>query len=267
MDNNEQPSHPSQLLVTPLMISLIGILSTAVAILLYNFIVTRYCATRQDFGFQQSENSTGVEEKTLSSIPVIPYTVEEGWLFSVDQTECSVCLCEFDKGEVLRLLPTCRHAFHIGCIDQWLFSHTNCPLCRSSIVVSSELALSLLVEAETEQSTATNTQGGNQEAEREGNRLLSHSSSGVLLREGKLKSLQGEDEKSLSLDNTYIAIKIQRDTETDSSQPSSSSSTLLRTVSSRHGSSKPLELVSTMVMNSYSRLRLSQGNTRCIIPR
>ena len=32
------------------------------------------------------------------------------------------------------LLPKCNHAFHISCIDTWLRSHTNCPLCRVGIV-------------------------------------------------------------------------------------------------------------------------------------
>ncbi|KAK9930380.1 hypothetical protein M0R45_027419 [Rubus argutus] len=32
------------------------------------------------------------------------------------------------------LLPKCSHAFHINCIDTWLRSHTNCPLCRAYIV-------------------------------------------------------------------------------------------------------------------------------------
>lgn len=32
------------------------------------------------------------------------------------------------------LVPKCNHAFHIYCIDTWLRSHTNCPLCRARII-------------------------------------------------------------------------------------------------------------------------------------
>ncbi|KFK41655.1 hypothetical protein AALP_AA2G155700 [Arabis alpina] len=39
--------------------------------------------------------------------------------------------------ESLRLLPKCNHAFHISCIDTWLRSHTNCPLCRAGIAMIS----------------------------------------------------------------------------------------------------------------------------------
>lgn len=52
----------------------------------------------------------------------------------IEGTECSVCLSEFQEEEMLRLLPKCNHAFHVSCIDTWLRSHTNCPLCRAGIV-------------------------------------------------------------------------------------------------------------------------------------
>lgn len=55
----------------------------------------------------------------------------------MDGTDCSVCLAEFRDGDSLRLLPKCSHAFHLQCIDTWLKSQSNCPLCRASIVVQS----------------------------------------------------------------------------------------------------------------------------------
>ncbi|MCO5593680.1 hypothetical protein L7F22_047697 [Adiantum nelumboides] len=47
--------------------------------------------------------------------------------------ECAVCLSEFDDGEDVKLLPACGHCFHVKCIDMWLFSHTNCPICRVGV--------------------------------------------------------------------------------------------------------------------------------------
>jgi hypothetical protein len=55
----------------------------------------------------------------------------------IHTTDCSVCLGEFRDGESLRLLPKCSHAFHQQCIDKWLKSHSNCPLCRSNITFAS----------------------------------------------------------------------------------------------------------------------------------
>ncbi|KAJ9129299.1 hypothetical protein P3X46_033896 [Hevea brasiliensis] len=76
-------------------------------------------------------NSIGLQQAVIDSIAVFKYKKDEGL---IEGTECSVCLNEFQDDESLRLLPKCSHAFHIPCIDTWLRSHKNCPLCRAPIV-------------------------------------------------------------------------------------------------------------------------------------
>ena len=76
-------------------------------------------------------NTVGLQPSIINSIAVCKYKRGEGL---VEGTECSVCLNEFEEDETLRLLPKCSHAFHIPCIDTWLRSHTNCPICRAPIV-------------------------------------------------------------------------------------------------------------------------------------
>lgn len=49
---------------------------------------------------------------------------------------CAVCLGDFEEGEELRTMPVCLHSFHVRCIDMWLHSHLNCPVCRSSAAPS-----------------------------------------------------------------------------------------------------------------------------------
>ena len=46
---------------------------------------------------------------------------------------CAVCLEEFRLRENMRELR-CTHRFHRRCIDQWLSSHSTCPLCIQPIV-------------------------------------------------------------------------------------------------------------------------------------
>lgn len=78
--------------------------------------------------------TVGLQRAVINSITVCKYKKDEGF---IEETNCSVCLSEFREDETLRILPKCNHAFHLSCIDTWLSSHTNCPLCRASIVQSS----------------------------------------------------------------------------------------------------------------------------------
>lgn len=47
---------------------------------------------------------------------------------------CSICICEYEHGEELRLLPKCGHIFHTECIMPWLTQKKNaCPLCQKEV--------------------------------------------------------------------------------------------------------------------------------------
>ncbi|KAL8566460.1 hypothetical protein ACOMHN_015096 [Nucella lapillus] len=46
--------------------------------------------------------------------------------------KCTICLSEFEEGEDVRRLP-CMHLFHMDCVDQWLSTNKNCPICRVDI--------------------------------------------------------------------------------------------------------------------------------------
>lgn len=73
----------------------------------------------------------GLEESVINSITVCKYK-RGGGLF--EGAECSICLNEFHEDENLRLLPSCVHGFHLPCIDTWLKSNVNCPLCRTNVM-------------------------------------------------------------------------------------------------------------------------------------
>ncbi|KAK7388245.1 hypothetical protein VNO78_23056 [Psophocarpus tetragonolobus] len=47
--------------------------------------------------------------------------------------ECTVCLSGFEEGEQVKKLPRCNHCFHAPCIDMWLYSHFDCPICRTPV--------------------------------------------------------------------------------------------------------------------------------------
>ncbi|KAL5200621.1 hypothetical protein ABZP36_021824 [Zizania latifolia] len=45
---------------------------------------------------------------------------------------CAVCLDELGEGELVRMLPSCKHYFHASCVDVWLLARATCPVCRGS---------------------------------------------------------------------------------------------------------------------------------------
>ncbi|PKU86378.1 RING-H2 finger protein ATL68 [Dendrobium catenatum] len=69
----------------------------------------------------------GLDEEVISSYPKFSFSVNGG-----GEGLCSICLNEYNEGEMLRSMPECRHCFHILCIDSWLQRHGTCPVCRSS---------------------------------------------------------------------------------------------------------------------------------------
>ncbi|XP_050218935.1 RING-H2 finger protein ATL74-like [Mercurialis annua] len=87
-------------------------------------------------GYRVSSNSadsnqeqvTGLKKKTLTQIPEMKYE-----LSGLNVTDCPICLGEFAEGENVRMLPKCKHGFHVKCIDKWLYSHSTCPLCRQPL--------------------------------------------------------------------------------------------------------------------------------------
>lgn len=73
---------------------------------------------------------SGVDKQVIEALPVFKFSSLRG---SKEGLECVVCLSKFEDSETLRLLPKCKHAFHVNCIDKWLERHSSCPLCRSSV--------------------------------------------------------------------------------------------------------------------------------------
>ncbi|XP_074587862.1 E3 ubiquitin-protein ligase Os04g0590900-like [Curcuma longa] len=141
---------------SPLVIAIIGVLAGALLLICYYTVVSKYCGgfrsvrrwlnppgaagnsldlpggrpRRSEAGWPQDSPANGVDEALIRKIAVHKYRRGDGVVQSAD---CSVCLSEFREEESLRLLPKCGHAFHLQCIDTWLRSHSNCPLCRASI--------------------------------------------------------------------------------------------------------------------------------------
>nr|DAD33256.1 TPA_asm: hypothetical protein HUJ06_012107 [Nelumbo nucifera] len=73
--------------------------------------------------------SRGLDASVLKALPIFVYSSDT----HKEVLECAVCLSEFEENEKGRLLPRCKHSFHIDCIDMWFHSHSTCPLCRAPV--------------------------------------------------------------------------------------------------------------------------------------
>ncbi|KAK9279095.1 hypothetical protein L1049_012770 [Liquidambar formosana] len=83
----------------------------------------------------------GLDSSIISSIPIFVYDKEKFGL------ECVICLSVFEENEIGRNLPKCGHAFHVECIDMWLNSHSNCPICRAPVVCDKKVGQVAVVNA------------------------------------------------------------------------------------------------------------------------
>ncbi|KAG7013994.1 E3 ubiquitin-protein ligase ATL6, partial [Cucurbita argyrosperma subsp. argyrosperma] len=73
------------------------------------------------------------EVSHIMQIPTVTYKKENENEETNTESECVLCLSPFEDGECIRQLPSCNHVFHASCIDVWLSSHSECPLCRTPV--------------------------------------------------------------------------------------------------------------------------------------
>jgi hypothetical protein len=52
---------------------------------------------------------------------------------------CCICCEDYQAGDIMRLLPKCKHEFHLECLDKWAYTSANqhrnpsCPLCNQQL--------------------------------------------------------------------------------------------------------------------------------------
>lgn len=91
--------------------------------------ILRGAGTYEDMlALDESVQKKGGTKAAIEALPTMEYTPAEG-----RDTQCNVCIEEFEEKESIRMLP-CLHIFHRKCIDRWLKTNATCPVCRASIM-------------------------------------------------------------------------------------------------------------------------------------
>lgn len=83
-------------------------------------------------GSRPTSRSSGLDAATIGSLPIFLHRSSGG--SGSEQSECSICLGDFQEEEKVKVLPECQHAYHCECVDKWLSEQSSCPLCRASLI-------------------------------------------------------------------------------------------------------------------------------------
>ncbi|CAK9173526.1 unnamed protein product [Ilex paraguariensis] len=76
----------------------------------------------------------GLDPATIHSLPIILHrSSATTTITSINEVECCICLGIFQDGDKVKVLPECHHSYHSQCVDKWLRTQSNCPLCRASL--------------------------------------------------------------------------------------------------------------------------------------
>lgn len=139
--NDSAPSADGIENFQPSLAVVIGILCLMFSLTFILLLYAKFCQRRAsahvdpqnnlpELARSRSRTFSGIDKTVIESLPFFRFSSLKGFK---DGLECVVCLSKFEDIEILRLLPKCKHAFHIDCIDHWLERHSSCPLCRRKV--------------------------------------------------------------------------------------------------------------------------------------
>ncbi|KAF5737159.1 RING-H2 finger protein ATL33-like [Tripterygium wilfordii] len=124
------PSPSQSVDFAPLEFVLAFIAIIAIPVLIYTFVLSIKCSPSSSNRSSADDAPSRSSGDSREMISVVKYQKEKHVT-----GECPVCLSAFTEDDDVKQLSACKHAFHTSCIDLWLSSHSNCPVCRATIAV------------------------------------------------------------------------------------------------------------------------------------
>ena len=80
----------------------------------------------------------GLTRSEISQLPTLKYKTTPSQASSTsagaEDTSCTICMCDYEPGDDLMLMPLCLHKFHKTCIETWFKENRTCPVCRMNIL-------------------------------------------------------------------------------------------------------------------------------------
>ncbi|XP_050377763.1 probable E3 ubiquitin-protein ligase RHA4A [Argentina anserina] len=134
-------------------------------------------------------------------------------------SQCCVCLGEFEMEEELLQVQSCKHVFHVHCIHHWLHNNTTCPLCRCLVIPISTTKIDSNNPAPVTVSSTTSTEPAAQQLQQHHSIIVSHHSSRIV-------SLELRQNQQQQMDNNVAPNVTAAAGEESSSTAGTGSSTL-----------------------------------------
>ncbi|KAJ9551291.1 hypothetical protein OSB04_015336 [Centaurea solstitialis] len=87
------------------------------------------------FDVFEGNGSKGLSEDSIKKLPkcIFKISCKKIGRNGSHERSCAICLQSFKNREEGRELPSCRHTFHLKCIDDWLIRSGSCPICRRNV--------------------------------------------------------------------------------------------------------------------------------------
>lgn len=73
-----------------------------------------------------------VPKPTVKDKSIYPSFEYDGHALPEGSQACPICLCEYEEGEMMKLVP-CMHFYHEECIDEWMGRSNECPVCKTKM--------------------------------------------------------------------------------------------------------------------------------------
>ncbi|CAG7876925.1 unnamed protein product [Brassica rapa] len=80
--------------------------------------------------YHYDQEPKGLSVNSIKNIPTFYFSCSGDHQTT---SSCSICLQDWEEGQVGRKLERCGHTFHMKCIDQWFLRQVSCPICRDHL--------------------------------------------------------------------------------------------------------------------------------------
>lgn len=82
---------------------------------------------------ENDQEASGLTEDEIRKLEHFRFSKDNFTESFVRNNQCAICTEGFKDEESVVKLPVCGHVYHNPCVENWLVTKANCPLCRADV--------------------------------------------------------------------------------------------------------------------------------------